>query len=69
MMAKVLDEDQVALSKSYFVHGKIIKQLKANRSFKESVITHIEKPIIVELPKPKSKKMSANDFSIGEKVI
>ena len=68
MMAKVLDEDQVAQCKSILVLGKLTKELKSNRSSKESRITNVEKPIIVDLPKCKLKKMSANDFSIGEKV-
>ena len=68
MMAKVLDEDQVAQCKSILVLGKLTKELKPNRSSKESRITNVEKPIIVDLPKCKLKKMSANDFSIGEKV-
>ena len=68
MMAKVLDEDQVAQCKSILVLGKLTKELKPNRSSKESRISNVEKPIIVDLPKCKLKKMSANDFSIGEKV-
>ena len=68
MMAKVLDEDQVAQCKSILVLGKLTKELKPNRSSKESRISNVEKPIIVDLPKSKLKKMSANDFSIGEKV-
>ena len=73
IMGEALDDEQADQCKSILIHGRITKQSKQQQKVQiDSKIVKIEsllaKPKVVDLPKPKSKKMSSKDFTIGEKV-